>query len=333
MKLNFNLFNLFFFLLILTSCGNEQDVVKPDESHRDLAVEILNHMTIVEQTEDLNVAKHSDFISEELLQAYASSPGFVQKVRSAENQESDTLFTYEEIPLIRETETKTLIFSNGKSESYIEDLTPYDVNPANLLTETPVSDSARISKTIIKNGILSVFNKSGRLISSEEYPETDYTAFLDTIKIYLAKSLINAQQNVNRAAKVLALKRSLPDGSIFKELPNGNVIYEVLLNPGNNNNQGLSRTSGNLRGRTELDPELNRTLSFELFQGDNLIQRKVFSYGSNQKLNCFFNNQVITQNPELIESQTLIINSRGLPAIRHSREFYSQNQTSYYLKN
>jgi hypothetical protein len=333
MKSKINLFYLLIVIFSFTSCGKDQEILKPEENAGEKAIEVLNHMTIIEQNENLNIVGHKDFVSEELLQAYASNPGFIQKVKSAANQDPDTLFSYDEIPLVRETESKTLIFSDGRSETYIEDLTPFDVNPVNFLSETPDSDSARISRTIIKNGVLSVYNKAGQLITSEEYPENDYTEFLDTIKVYLAMALLNTQQSVNRASKVQALKKNLPDGSVIQELSNGNLIYEVKLDNQSSGNQGLAKIQGTLTGRTELDPDLNRTLSFELFQGSNLIHRKVFSYGTNEKLNSFFNNKMVAQNPELIESQTLIINSRGLPVIRHIREFYSQNQTLYFFKN
>ena len=44
------------------------------------------------------------------------------------------------------------------------------------------------------------------------------------------------------------------------------------------------------------------------------------------------NNEVICENPESIETFTLTLNRRGNLVVRHSKEFYKQNQTWYYFK-
>lgn len=320
------------FFLLNTTCNND---LQPDIStgQPDIIIEMLTHVTLIEQTEYLQEGLHDDFLTRDVTAILNKNTFLRHKMKRDAPSGIDTVFTYDEIPLIKETKNCTRIFTDGSMECITEFLTPLTENLIFQLTETPVSEKSRIALTIQKDGILTAYNVAGEILMHKVLPEPDMRQFIDTMKIYIMKTdRYNPEMQYNTKAGIKSFKQHCTTRSNIYELPNGNVIVE---SPVKNDKEILGiypGIIGNLKSRIELNPEMTKTLQHDVFQGDNLIQRKKYTYDSSKNLMNLHHNRVICENPQSVETFTLTINTKGYPVIRHSKEFYKANQTRYYFK-
>lgn len=320
------------FFLSNTSCNNDfQSEISTDR--QDIVIEMLTHVTLIDQTEYLQESIHDDFLTCELTDLINKNTFLRQKMKRDKPSSVDTVFSYDEIPLVKETKNRTRIFTDGTMESITEFLTPLTDNMIFQLTETPVAEKSRIALTTQKNGMLTVYNAAGEILTQEAFPEPDMRDFIDTMKVYVLKINRNTpdkQNNPKSGTKYF--KQYCTAGNNICELPNGNVMIESPVTNEKNTSGVYPGISGTLKSRIELNPEMTKTLQHDIFQGNNLIQRKKYTYNSSKNLMSLHHNRVICENPQSIETFTLTMNSEGYPVIRHSKEFYKTNQTRYYFK-
>lgn len=320
------------FFLIYIGCNND---LQPDvsTSRHDIAMEMLTHVILIDQTEYLQEGLHDDFLTREVTAIINQHAFLKQKMKRDETLEPDTVFSYDEIPLIKETKNCTRIFTDGTMESITEFLTPLTENLVFQLMETPVSGKSRIAMTSQKDGMITAYNAAGEILMQEPFPESDMQDFLDTMKIYVLKLNHDEPGKLNKMkSRIKAFKQNSTTQCNIYDLPNGNVLVESPVKNVHSISRIYSGVNGILKSRIELNPEMTKTLQFELFQGNNLIQRKKYTYNSNKNLMNLHHNKVICENPQSIETYTLTTNTKGYPVIRHSKEFYKTNQTFYYFK-
>jgi len=319
--------------LLNTACNNELQPEVSIEKH-DIAMEVNTHVTLIDQTEYLQEGLHDDFLTHEVTDIVNQQPFLKQKMKRDDNSpDVDTIFSYDEIPLIKETKNCTRIFTDGSMESVTEYLTPLSENLIFQLTETPIPDKSRIALTTQKDGMLTAYNAASEILMQEAFPVSDMRDFIDTIKVYVKKMSQEEPDKANKLrSKIKSFKQYLTTGSNIHALSNGNLIVESPIDNEHNRFNIYPGIKGILKSRIELNPEMTKTLQYDIFQGDNLIQRKKYTYNPNKNLMNLHHNKEICENPETIETLTLILNPKGYPVIRHSKEFYKMNQTLYYFK-
>jgi hypothetical protein len=293
---------LLLFLFVHVSCSQDapQDITL---DKREIAMEVFSHATLIDQTEYLQEGLHDDFLSPDVVAMLVKNPFLYRKMKGTHPVESDTVFTYDEIPLIRETNTFTRIFVDGACETRTEFLTPLADNIVYGLTTAPVPEKSRIALTIVKDGLLSAYNADGDLLLQETFTESNMSEFLDTMRVYIMNEAVVR-------ADVCAMHSA-------------NEEHNISL---------TSKIKGVVKTRVELNPEMNKILQYELYHGNNLIQRKKFTYSDNQCLANWHKGNKICDNPASVETYTLVMNGNVKPVIRHSKEVFKRNQTYYYFK-
>ncbi|MDO9633862.1 MAG: hypothetical protein Q7J05_02305 [Paludibacter sp.] len=331
MKTNLILIVLFLISVFTNSCNQEiEDIAITNQK---VAMEIFTHSTIIEQIEYLQMDLHRDFLSPDLIAKLEKNPFLKKKLLKNSEEIQDTIFSYDEILLIRESKNQTIIFNDGRSEYYSEHLTPFEQNPLCQLTANPEPEGDRISKTVLKDGFLSVYNVKNELIVQEVYPIDNMKEFLDTMRVFVEMSTAkNQMKSTDNAFKIRSIRQYIDVGGNVSELSNGNTLIEFPMQSTCSSNEDGYKISGILKSRLELNPEMTKTLRFEIFQGDYLIHRKQYTYRDTEMLKNIYDEEIILENPESIESEILFTNAQGIPVIRHSKEFFYRNQSLYYFK-
>ena len=308
---------VFVFLLILhLSCQNDEMVDPTAELHtRLVAVELSVHQTTVNQYEIPDPEIHPAFFGAELSLQLNDFPAGI--IPSDLTKDGDTIFTYNEIPLVKETRSKVVIFRDGSSETLIEDLTPDGVNPLYLLSETPADNQSILSRTVIKNDRIHVYNRQNELILDEVYPKQDFSEFLDTLNVFVSKESVSM--------KIRTEDYILPAGVSKTILADGRVRMEQSLNEVPNP-YAKSANVAQMKAVAVMDETLTKTLSFELYSNQKLIHQKTFVYEQDSKLINYSGDVVLSENPRSIESLTLQSDKKGEPVIFRIRTLYHKNQ-------
>lgn len=311
------------FLILQWSCQKEDgmDPTAGDPASSGILMEINVHQTTIDQYELPDEELHAAFISNEVRLLIHKRGVPASKNRTTGSV--DTIFSYHEIPLLRETRSKFLIYDDGSSETYLEDITPEGVNPLYSLTEVPRSGDMVISRTHIKEGRLKIYDKNNKLLVDEAYPDDNLKVFVDSVLQFLPTS--------DSGHKILSLVNRLPPGVSRVNLPDGNVQLEQQLGTIPASVQAMSGAEP-LKAVALMNEFMNQTLKFELYSGSQLIHRKSFEYEESGWLKNYANGKEISANPRRIVSQTIQLSGEGVPVIYTTTTVYHRNQTLFNVK-
>lgn len=322
-----------FVVSALISCQADKSPDLPVDNlvKREVAMEIFSHSQSIVQMEYITKEKHADFLTAQLL-SKISQNSIAQRMYKNSIEESDTVFHLDELPVYSEINSTTQIFDDGSSSTVVIDLTPDDANPANTFKETPVSDELVIYKTVLENQQLVATNKSGEIIVNEDFPVANLSDFLDTIKYYVSQLKSDGlPQSVKSVNSILLAKFQNIHPHETKILSNGNVVIESvesgqLLISGETD----IAPSSSIRTISELDPQMSKILKFEVFNGNQLLSRKKFTYADNPLLrNSVYKKNAYGENPRQVDFEILVSGSHGQPMIKTIREVYLRNQTIF----
>ncbi|MDX9747586.1 MAG: hypothetical protein RBT57_03700 [Paludibacter sp.] len=310
-------FIIYLCLMLHLSC-QEADVNDVDATVTlpGLALEVLIHQVSIDQYEEPDPEIHAAFISNE--STFSRVADTRLKIRAGQATSVDTVFTYDEIPLVRETRTQLLVYNDGTSETMIEDLTPEGINPLYTLTEMPPGDEMILSRTIIKNGKMQIFNKKNELVSEEVYPENNLKEFVD--------SLLRFTSSEEGMMKVKLESQFMPEGIRKNRQADGTIqlIQELTTS---HPMAGSNAVALPLKAVATLNEEMTRTHSFALYRGDQLIHRKWYEYEPDKLLGNYRGTEMISENPRSVNAETLQFNAHGDPVIFRSKTYFRANQT------
>lgn len=211
----------------------------------------------------------------------------------------------------------------------IKDITPEEENILNTMTATPLLPEQTIKRTESKDGMLISYGADGNILSSEPYEELDMKPFLDSLKYYVdLAEKESSRQSVKVQSSFAKIKSSaMPEGMNVWQMDNGNIVIEEIINSSSENGMRVKSVAGQMRSRTITNPEMDKTLRFELYQGNQMITRRTYQYNGSEKLiNSVKIKGGTLENPSGIISEVLFVNERGIPKIRKTQEEYKQNQ-------
>ncbi|GAB1416495.1 hypothetical protein MASR2M117_19010 [Paludibacter sp.] len=274
------------------------------KNHKRTAVEMNIYLQSVNSTENLRKGIHDDFISPEVLSVIQKNVRLREKFYASESDKIDTICFYTELPVVKVTKSQFRIYYDGTTES-TTDFLPCSSLYYNI-GEFIIHSDSEIAKIECRKGKLRVSNYSGKILLDEAYPEVNMKGFVDTMKV-----LLNDRDS---RRKIMEIKRNAP--FLKKSTPE----FEKLRSMG---------LKGVLKYSTEYNTEMDRVLKQETFIGKNLIERRLYKYGGKSLMCNLFRNKIISENPESIETFTLIVDRNNNLGINYSNETYLQNQVKY----
>lgn len=320
MKIYLFVFLFTLFLPIVNiSCQLNTDIQNDSFANKKVAVEILIHSITVQRTVYLNNIQHADFLSREM-KSKINNDKFLLRMLISSFQDQDTVYSFEEIPYTKEVQTHTIIYDDGSTSSVIDEINSAKNNPLYILTQNQQDDNEHVVRTVVKDGYITGYNKHARQILKEPFEFPDMKPFVDTLQVYLEKIKHNKIKKINTGFFVGDNSES---HEIMKILPCGNVQIQNIYT----DNKDFSLQNKTV---TELNQEMTKILSVDVFNNNQLVKRKIFSYEDNKLLKNYHRSTILNENPAFIESKHLTINHLGRPVLNHSIEKFLRNQTIFY---
>lgn len=327
---------LFAFLaILLASCNKENTGGLFQTADEEVAVELFSHVKRVESVEFLNTSDYEEFLSPEVRSIISKDKQAMKRMNAATNDDIDTIFSLSEIPVIKEIVSKNIIYISGKMITETQDITLEEKNILNTMTATPLLPEQTIKKTVSKDGMLTSYGADNNILSKVPYEEQNMKPFLDSLKYYvdLAEQQESSKKSVKAQSSFEKIKNStIPVGMHIWQMDNGNVVIEEIINSSSVSSMRVKGVSGQMRSRTFTNPEMDKTLRYELYQGNQLVTRRYYQYNGSEKLiNSVRIKGNNIENPSAIISESLFVNDRGIPKIRKTQEQYKQNQIIVHL--
>lgn len=342
---------LLILLIIITSCNQQQDSPDDNTDNNTLAVEFISKKQIETSNQLITNIEYADFVNPDIIALISKSRlyanvGINTRTWSLEDA-IDTLYYSEQIPVCEEVFQQTKIFYNGQQESIYESNIDPEGNPILYFHETPTDLDQYIARVEVKNGQRNCYNRSGSLLSSELAELPNMKEFIDELQ----KCVKQVEQDglTRSAAKrdIEWLRRKMESQPRTRSgedcyykievLDNGNVVLEQEMQSENSKykTRGISE-SGKITTRTELSPDISRTMGFEIRNNDLLVERRRYKYSeSNIKTRSLYTpiSEGDDLNPEQIITQKLVVLNDGTPMIELISENFTQNQTIFHFNN
>jgi len=327
MKKKFLLFA--FSAILLASCNNENTGGLFQTDDEEVAIELLSHVKRVESVEFINDSEYEEFLTPKIRSMISKDRQAMKRVGSATNTDVDTIYSLSDIPVIKEIISKNIIYVSGEMLTETQDITLEEENILNTMTATPLLPEQTIKKTVSKDGMLTSYGADGNILSSEPYEEPNMKPFLDSLKYYvdLAEKELSKQEVKSQSAFAKIKSSAMPNGTNVWQMDDGNIVIEEIISNHSENGMRVKGVDGQMRSRTITNPEMDKTLRFELYQGNQMVTRRTYQYNGSEKLKNSVKIKGSTiENPSGIISEVLFINERGIPRIRKTQEEYKQNQ-------
>lgn len=318
-----------FTAILLASCNTENTGGLFQTADEEVAVELFSHVKRVESVEFINTSDYEEFLTPEIRSMISKDRQAMMRVGAASNTDVDTIYSLSEIPVVKEIVSKNIIYVSGKMVTETQDITPEEENILNTMTATPLLPEQTIKKTESKDGILISYGADGNVLSSEPYEEPNMKPFLDSLKYYVdLAEKESSKQTVKAQSPFAKIKSSaMPAGMNVWQMDDGNVVIEEIINSNAENGMRVKGVAGQMRSRTITNPEMDKTLRFELYHGNQMVTRRTYQYNGNENLkNSVKIKGSAIENPSGVISEVLFVNERGIPKIRKTQEEYKQNQ-------
>lgn len=340
-------------LFAVASC--HKDVAGADtegNSDAQLAVEMVSEKQVETSNEFINEVDYADFINAEVKQLMDASPLYARasrsgklgaRTRSGEENTADTMFAAQ-IPVCELISEETKIFLNGEMETVYESAIDPEGNPALAFHAEPIDLNQFIARIETKDGQRISYNKSGDVLHSEPAEQPDMKGFLEELQGFVKQveeeglATRGSKRDIEWLKAQMALQPQTRSGATpywrAEQLPNGNVILEQEVVGGDASAHTRGIVSGKLLTRTELSPDITRTMGFELRSGELLLERRTYKYSeSNSKTRSLYAPEALGANinPEQIISERLVFLGDATPMVEVKTENFSQNQTIFHF--
>lgn len=350
MKKDFFIFFVGFVLCSCFSCKKYEDSAIITNSSEALAVEIISRCQTEISNDFINRLDYGDFISPEVEQAMVKSRVYASRgvgTRSVDDSEIDTFYYSEQIPVCEDLYQQTKIYSDGQTEVSCENNIDIEGNPMLTFYDSPIDLDQFIAKMEIKDGHKKCYNKSGVLILSEPAELPDMKEYVEQLQYYVeqaqqeTKSRSGSKRDIEWLRSKMQVQPQTRSGEPvyykIEQLANGNVLLEQeMLDIGYSSSLPLARSnsSGKLITRTELSPDISRTMKYELLEDGKLVERRKYMYSDfNPKTRSMYlpMSDGTDLNPEQIITEKLVIMHDGTPMVQVRTENFQQNQVIFHF--
>lgn len=328
---------LFYLLLWVVSCRSTSDVANEiDKESSEIAIEMIAEYCLEINDRYINPCTDVDFIDSEIGAAmtksriYASIP---TKSSSGETEdECDTLFTSEQIPLCAEVFERTAIYQDGQSEYTKETILDVYTNPILGFYEEPLDLSMSVARIEIKDGKCINYNAEGVVLSETEIEIPDYSETLEELASYQkdteTKSVVKKDIDWLRSkmSEIYSVKSGSEESYAIYENSRGNIILE----------QNFPETKGSeaVTIKTEISTDISKRIGYEQYVGGKLKVRSINTYSSSNPhtRSVGIPDGISEDNPEKTVTEMLVNYQDGTPMIKVESKTYKTNKIIYNLK-
>jgi hypothetical protein len=192
--------------LVFGSCKTNLLDSETDSDKKEVALSITQETQQFQYLESLLDSSNVEFLKGEYVQKFLISKA--TSLRSSSSEE-DTITDASEMPIVKYEKLNQSIYTDGTYQIATEDITPDSMKFTKQQLSEPLSDKERISKSVIKDNIMYLYNSNNELLASQEVEELSYSGLLDSIQ--------NESDTATRTRPSTQKANSIKQGRICKK--------------------------------------------------------------------------------------------------------------------
>lgn len=340
--------NIFVALLLtaligLQSCDDKLNKIENTEeiaeSAKEVAIEIQQEKVNFQYIESITANENSEFMQGNYVQ---SMPQKLKAMKVSASEEGDTIKSADEIPVYTSEEINERIYIDGTYRYLSLNTTPADSSIFNLLNVEIQPSQEVVSKTVVKDGTVYLYNKNNEIIQTEQTGNINYSSMLDSIKSALASEKQNASSTQGVKAMqsrrlTKAISSAKASGMQMLSQNSNEIIMEMNL--GTVSESSLPqrvKSSVQKKAVMRFSSDMTRMKEQKIYENNQLVQWVAYEYQEDnqnfaKKAPAAVRNLLPNSSVKGITYKSLMLKNNGTPFIVVRKENYKKNQVTINL--
>lgn len=304
------------------------------ESKKEVAIGISQEIEKIQYSEPIYSNENTEFIEGEEIQKLPQSMK-MKKVRSSES--NDTITNAEEIPVMTALSISQNIYTDGSISYISQDITTEDMLFIEKINVNPQPQNEKITKKVIKDNIVSLYNSNGELLKSEQMEDLNLKPMLDSLQMYLTDTKQNSPAKV-KSMRAKAIFRAQANGMRLVSESDSEVVMEIDMTSANISKVQKAKSTVSRKAVMRFSPDMKRMYSSRVYENKQLTELVEMEYASDNdsqfaNSSMYISNSILPDaNIKAVKRKTLMFKPDGTPYIMNNKENYKKNQITYNLK-
>lgn len=319
--------------------NNDINAENPFDESKEIAIEIIQHKETLQFQQAIEDDENSEFVQGDYLKHMTLQ---TKMLKNTSTEPNDTINDADLIPLFDSEEIQQVIYVDGTFVFTAINTTPLDSNYFYLLEVEIAPEEERITKTIVKEGTVFLYNTDNKLVGTEEVGVVNYKPMLDTIQQAIALETRNAlstksTQTLKAERRSTALRRAQSSGMKLVSQTGDEVVMQIVFDSQESalpmlKNQATVQRKATMR----FSGDMTRMIEQKVYENNQLIQSINYEYIQDNQLHKK-NASVATRNvlPNMsvkqVTQKSLQQKMNGEPYILVHQERYTKNEITINL--
>jgi hypothetical protein len=319
--------------LVFGSCKTNLLDSETDSDKKEVALSITQETQQFQYLENLLDSSNAEFLKGEYVQNFPISK--ITSLRSSSSEE-DTITDASEMPIVKYEKLNQSIYTDGTYQIATEDITPDSMKFTKQQLSDPLADDERISKSVVKDNIVYLYNSKNELLASQEVEVLSYSGLLDSIQNE-SDTVTKAQTSIT-ARKSRALMQAKTNGMTIVSEDESGIWVEMDLGTGASSVPGKLRSATTKKALMRFSPDMSQLYIQKNYEDNQLVESFEITYPDEEDTD--YKNVVLrstslytpTINVKKITHRKLQVSRQNSPQIVRIDKVYTKNQVIYNLK-
>ncbi len=199
-------------------------------------------------------------------------------------------------------------------------------------------ENEKVSKTVIKDNIVSLYNSNGELLKSEQMENLNLKPMLDSLNIYLTSDTRQNSPAKVKSMRTKAILRAQASGMRLVSESDSEVVMEIDMTSANASMAQKAKSTVSRKAVIRFSSDMKRMYSSRVYENKQLTELVEMEYASNSE-SLFANSSLYLPgsilpdaNIKVVKRKMLMFKSDGTPYIMNNKETYKKNQITYNFK-
>jgi hypothetical protein len=335
MKIRYEILFSFVILSSFYSCNKEEkSSVQPS---KEVAIDIFQEKEKVRfANPNFDPQEDAEFLQGDMLKTL---PSGLLRVKASDD-EGDTIKFADEVPVETNETYAQQVYTDGTMKIVNINTTSPEMEFSNQLSVNPIPAEEKAVKTVIENGVATLYNANGGVIQSESVGDLNVKPLLDSAQASINDQSASSQPQNARSRVKSMIQKAQASGMKVISADDQYIVLEKQIGSFNESMTGMKvKSNVERKAVIKMSSDMTKVFSQNIYEGNQLVysMENEYSTPSDTKRACVTSNSALrniipTSGIKCVKQKSLMFRSNGSPYIQNMVETYKTNKISINLK-
>ena len=333
-------YEILFSLLILGSfysCNKDLKSNDQVSESKEVAIDIFQEKEKVRYVNPgFDSQEDAEFLQGDMLRSLSSG---LLRIKASED-EGDTIKFADEVPVETNETYAQQVYTDGTMKIVSINTTSPEMEFSNQLSVNPIPAEEKAVKTVIENGVATLYNANGGVIQTESMGDLNVKPMLDSAKAAINEQSATSQPQNARSRVKSMIQKAQASGMKVISADDQYIVLEKQIGSFNESMTGMKvKSSVERKAVIKMSSDMTKVFSQNIYEGNQLVysMENEYSTPSDTKRACVTSNSALrniipTSGIKCVKQKSLMFRSNGSPYIQNMVETYKTNKISINLK-